>query len=93
MVTSHTAYHGVQVVTAVSHYSRPHSWVDVEIETASGRVGLTLFCQSRDMADALANAINYANASSAVQAAHDKRLSDAGIQEYRDLMANIPEGV
>jgi len=89
MVTSHTAYHAVQVVTAVSHYSHPHSWVDVEVGTATGRVGLTLFCQSRDMADAIANAINYANASASVQTHHDKRLSDSGLEEYRNLITEI----
>jgi hypothetical protein len=85
--------HCVHSVAARSDGHRAHSWVTLDIASTDGRSEVTLFCKSRDMADAIANAINYANASAAVQTNHDRRLSDAGIQEYRDLIVALPEGV
>jgi hypothetical protein len=67
--------------------------VTFDVMAKEGKHTLTLFVPSRDMADALANAINYANASTAVQTNHDKRLADAARQEYRDMVVALPEGV
>jgi hypothetical protein len=67
--------------------------VTIDVMAKNERHSLTLYVPTQDMADALANAINYANASASVQTHHDRRLGDAGIQEYRDLIVALPEGV
>lgn len=93
MNTALTLY-DVRGVAARSQSLGSSHWVVLDIANGkNSRAELTLFVDTRDMADALANAVNYANASVAVQTHHDKRLSDAAIQEYRDMIVALPERV
>lgn len=88
-MTHHLTLWGVKSIAATSYSKDNTAWADVQFETESGRVAMTLFVPTRDVADTLANAINYANASASVQTHHDKRLSDAGLEEYRNLITEI----
>jgi hypothetical protein len=93
MNTALTLY-DVRAVAARAQSLGSSHWVTLEIANGrKSRAELTMFVDTRDMADALANAVNYANASASVQTNHDKRLSDAAVQEYRDMVVALPEGV
>lgn len=81
--------HNIKAIAAKSDNVRNYAWATLDIQTSEGRCEVTLFFATRDMADAIANAINYANASASVQTHHDKRLSDAGLEEYRSLITEI----
>jgi len=81
--------HCVKAVAARSSGSGSVFWAEIDVETTSGRTQIVLFFNSESLAHAIANAINYANASASVQTHHDKRLSDAGLEEYRNLITEI----
>ena len=84
---SHT---GVDVFTADATVS-PSSGNSVLRLRAKGpeiNLDMTLVMPG-NLARRYADAINAVNAAAEAQAAHDARLSDAGIQEYRNLIAEI----
>lgn len=79
----------VRSIAAKSTSLGTSHWVDLTVANGTSRIELVLFFDTQDIAEAYANAINYANASTAVQTNHDRQLSDAGIQEYRAMKDEV----
>lgn len=90
---SQTNFYAVKTVTAAAGAAQRSAWCDIRIIEKRGQEYsenvVTLFFDTAAEAQAYAEAINSANASPAVQAAHERRHSDAGIQEYRNLITEI----
>lgn len=88
----HITVHMVKAVAATAMSHGISHWVRMTISDGGPsyeNTEITMFFPTRDIADAYANAINYANASTAVQTNHDRRLSDAGLQEYRAMRDEV----